>query len=178
MKKNVVPWIFAVIVLTGLLILSVILGMSGYYFSISYMYSNSDLVVGNNLSIGVEPNQSNVASFTFDGAYFPNEKVPQVVQINASDLNTDVAVRVKARVFGESDADIGFVTTEHFEEAEDGYFYYDGVLKGGNKITFCTYVVMPSSLNFVKNEKYILTFVVETLDSNLEVDSIWKKVLQ
>lgn len=179
MKKSSVAWLFAVIILSILLIISIILGWNGYYFSVSYLNSKSDLVVGDSVSIKVEPNQSNVVSFTFDGAFLPNEIIPQVVQINATDLNYDVAVRVKAKVFGlENETDFDFVTTEHFEKSEDGYYYFDDVLKGGNKITFCNYVVMPESKEFVSKEKYILTFVVETLDSSLEVENIWKNVQQ
>jgi len=179
MKKNTVPWLFAVIILSGLLVLSIILGLSGYYFSVSYLHSNSDLVVGDTVCVSVGPNQSNVVSMTFDGSYLPSEAIPQVVQINASNLNYDVAVRVKAKTFGiENEAEFDFVTTEHFEKAEDGYYYFDDVLRGGNKITFCNYLVIPDETNFVSKEKYILTFVVETLDINQNVQNIWKNVQQ
>ena len=120
MKKSNVGWIFAVIVLSFLLILSLILGASGYYYSISYLNSDSDLTVGDSFSIGVNPNQASVASFTFDGSFLPGETIPQVIQINAQDLNSDVRVRVKAKIFGVvSDTEFDFVTSEHFEKYED-----------------------------------------------------------
>lgn len=179
MKKETLPWAFAVLMLVIVLIVSIILGVSGYYFSLSYLNSNSDLVVGDTVSIGVKPNQANVASFTFDGGYMPNEKIPQVVQINATVLDADVKVRVKAQIFGKNqDINFDFVTTEHFELAEDGYYYYDDVLTGGNKITFCNYIVVPDDLSMTSKEKYILTFVVETLESDLDVENIWKNVQQ
>ena len=179
MKKSNVGWIFAVIILSILLILSLILGMSGYYYSISYLNSNSDLTVGDSFSIGVNPNQASVASFTFDGAFLPGETIPQVVQINAQDLNSDVRVRVKAKIFGiVSDTEFDFVTSEHFEKAEDGYYYYDDVLQGGNKITFCTYIVLAKDADFVSREKYIISFVVETLETKFDDQNIWKNVQQ
>lgn len=179
MKKSNVGWIFAVIVLSILLILSLILGASGYYYSISYLSSDSDLTVGDSFSIGVNPNQASVASFTFDGSFLPGETIPQVIQINAQDLNSDVRVRVKAKIFGVAgDTEFDFVTSEHFEKAEDGYYYYDDVLHGGNKITFCTYLVLPKDADFVSKEKYILTFVVETLETKFDDQNIWKNVQQ
>ncbi|MGN1201203.1 MAG: hypothetical protein ACI4R8_02945 [Candidatus Caccovivens sp.] len=179
MKKQYIGWLFAVIVLSCLLVISVILGLTGYYFSVSYLYSNSQLVVGDQVTVTVEPNQSNVVSFTFDGSFLPNETIPQVVQISATDLNSDCNVRVKAKVFGvKNKIEFDFVTTEHFEKAPDGYYYYDGVLNGGNKITFCNYLIMPKSEDFVSKEKYILTLVVETLESKYDVENIWKNVQQ
>lgn len=177
MKKRSVAWLFIVIGLSVLLAISVYLGLSGYYFSTAFLHSNSDIVVGDFVTINVLPNQSNVASFTFDGGYLPEEKISQVVQIEASDLNADVAVRVKAVVFGaEQESQFEFVTTEHFEEADDGYYYFNGVLNGGNKVTFCNYLKVPKGSKFVGNEKYVLSLVVETLESRFDVDEIWKKV--
>lgn len=179
MKKSSVPWLFAVLILTALLIISVVLGMTGYYFSVSYLNSNSELKVGDTVSISVLPNQSNVASFTFDGAYLPNENVPQIIQINAQDLNADVKVRVKAKIFGVTkDTEFDFITTEHFEKHDDGYYYYDDVLLGGNKITFCNYIIIPEDADFASREKYILSFVVETLESKFDSENIWGIVQQ
>lgn len=174
MKKSSIGWLFAVIILSVLLVLSLILGFSGFFFSVSYLNSNSELTVGDNFSIAVKPNEASVASFTFGGAYLPGERIPQVVQINAQNLNSDVKVRVKAKIFGvDDDTEFDFVTSEHFDRAEDGYFYYDDVLLGGNKITFCTDIIVPSDSNLVGKEKYILTFVVETLETQFDVDEIW-----
>lgn len=177
MKKSNVAWIFVVVILSTLLILSVFLGASGYYFSVNYLSSKSDIVVGDTVSIGVKPNQSNIASFTFDGGYLPNEIIPQVVHINGQDLNSDVVLRVRARVFGAPNVtELDFVTTDHFEKRDDGYYYFDDILKGGNKITFCNYILIPDDVDLSSNEKYILTIVVETLESGLVEENIWKNV--
>lgn len=177
MKKSNVAWTFAVVVLSLLLILSVILGMSGYYFSVNYLNSNSDLIVGDTFSIGVDANQSNVVSFTIDGGYLPNEVIPQVIHINGENLNKDVYLRVKAEIFGVPNfAEIDFITTQHFEKLDDGYYYYDEVLKGGNKVTFATYVVIPPEIDLSSDEKYIVSIVVETLESDVDVENIWKNV--
>lgn len=173
MKKSSVPWLFAVIILSFLFILSIILGLTGYYFSVAYLNSNSEIVLGETVSISVLPNQSNVVSFTIDGAFMPNETLPQIVQINAEDMERDLRVRVKAEVFGLNE-EFDFVTTDHFEKASDGYYYFDDVLKGGNKITFCNYLVTPRESEFLSRQKYILSIVVETLETQFDSQNIWK----
>lgn len=177
MKKSTVAWTFTVVVLSLLLVLSVVLGMSGYYFSVNYLNSNSDIVVGDTFSIGVNPNEASVVSWTIDGGYLPNEVIPQVIHINGQDLNKDVYLRVKAEVFGTPNfAEIDFITTQHFEKQEDGYYYFDELLKGGSKVTFATYVVIPPEIDLSSNEKYIVTIVAETIESGVDVENIWKNV--
>lgn len=177
MKKSNVAWSFVVGILSLLLILSVILGMSGYYFSVNYLNSKSDIMVGNSFSISVKPNEANLVCFTIDGGYLPNEVIPQTIHISGEDLNKDAYIRVKARVFGVPNvAELDFVTTEHFEKQDDGYYYFDDVLKGGNKVTFATYLLVPPEIDLASNEKYILSIVVESLESNVDVENIWKNV--
>ena len=174
MQKKDVAWLFAVLILSAALVISIVLGVMGYFSSITFLNSKTDLVMGDTISIGVEPNQASVASFTFDGSFLPNENLPQTIQINALDLNADVRVRVKAKIFGaQGEETFDFITSEHFEKAEDGYYYFDDILHGGNKITFCNYVVTPKDSNFFSGEKYVLTVVVETLESKYD-ENIWK----
>lgn len=179
MRKSNVAWLFAVIVLSFLLVLSFILGLSGYYFSMTYMNSDADIVVGDTVSIGVRANEASVMSFTFDGGYLPNELMPQIIQINGQDLNQNIRIRIKSTVFGSEElSELKFITTDHFEQADDGYYYYDDILRGGNKITFCNFVEFPRNAEFSSNEKYILTVVVETLEENIDYQNVWKNVQQ
>lgn len=174
-KKDSFLWLFTSIGLFVLLIVSVVLGMTGYYFSVAYQNANSDFVVGDVVEINVIPNQATVASFTFDGGFLPEENIPQIVHIKSMDLNNDVFLRVKSLVFGgESDESFDFITTEHFEKGVDGYYYFDGLLLGGEKISFCNYLKYPLKSDFEPDKKYILAIVVETLDSEVEIEKIWK----
>lgn len=172
MKKKDIAWLFSVIVLSVLLIVCIILGTTGFFSSVTYLRSASDLKVGETVNIAVMPNQSNVLSYTFDGGFFPDELIPQIVQISGEVLDSDVWVRVKAKVFGESETNFDFVTSEHFEKSEDGYYYFDDVLHGGNKITFCTYITTPKDNQFVSGEKYVLSIIVETLETKYD-KTIW-----
>ena len=177
MKKANVAWGFAVGILSILLILSIILGFNGYFFSVNYLNSKADITVGDSFSISVNPNQANLVSFIIDGGYLPNEVIPQTIYINAEELNKDCKIRVKSKVFGASNVEeIDFITTQHFEKESDGYYYFDDVLKGGNKITFATYIVIPPKIDLKSEDKYILSIFVEALDADLESEIIWKNV--
>ncbi len=176
MKKENVAWLFTVIVLSILLILSIILGVTGYYSSVNFLHSNSDLQIGDSASVAVRPNETSVISYTFDGSFLPNETLPHVIQISNTNSSSDLRVRVKAVVFGLTRVvPFEFVTTEHFEQAVDGYYYYDELLKSGNKITFSNYITIPADNEFESGEKYILTVIVETLDS--KCDNIWEQTV-
>ena len=174
MKKSSYIWLFVVIALSVLLAISVVLGLTGYYFSVSYRNFDSDLVVGESAVVPVKTNEATVISYTFDGGYLPEENIPQVIQVELKDLERDVFLRVKAAVFG-GDEEFNFITTEHFIKEEDGYYYYDQVLTGGNKISFCNFIKFPLKSNFEPNRKYVLSLVFETLSSELEVEKIWKR---
>ncbi len=140
----------------------------------SYIRSDSDLTVGDTISIIVQNNSAAVASVTMDGGFLQNESVPQIVQINAQNLKGAVNVRVKAELFGGENIAFDFVTTDHFVKDVDGYYYLDTPLQEGNKATFCSYIVIPEGVQLVSSKKYILTFVVETLNVENDAELIWK----
>ncbi len=175
MKKSTYPWIFSVVVLTVLLVITFFLGYTGYFFSLSYLSSETDLTLGDSVLINISPNETSVVSYTFDGAYLPGERLEQIVQIKASDLESDLRVRVKAEVFSEDETfAFDFVTTEDFVRADDGYFYLNGSLAAGNKTTFCTSVILPSETVFSSGKKYVLSIIVENLEDKFDVDTIWQ----
>lgn len=171
MTKRDVGWLFACLFLGLALFVSVILGVTGYFSSVAYLKSQTDLTVGDSLVIACEANGTAVMSCTFDGAYLSGERLSQVVQISSLQNDVDLKVRVKSVVSGNDD-NFSFVTSEHFTLDEDGCYYYDDVLASGTKITFCTALVIPSDASFVSGERYVLTFVVEALEEQYAA-SVW-----
>ena len=171
MKKSY-PYIFTIVILVVLLGISLYLGFSGYLFSVAMNNISSDLSLGETVEVEISPNETSVFSFTLDGSYLPNEKIPQVVQIRASDVDKEMRVRVKAEIFARDKlTPIDFVANQNFLKATDGYFYLNGNLAGGNKVTFCDYIVIPAEAKLNSKEKYVLTIVVENIDASLE--NIW-----
>ena len=174
MKKSTYPWLFSVIILVVLLLVSLYLGYSGYFFSISMISSPTDVKLGETVQINLSPNETSVVSFTLDGAYLPGEKIPQTIQLKADNLDKDLKVRVKAEIFSNNKVtDLDFVTTDFFVKGTDDYFYYTDALAGGNKVTFCSYLVIPDDSELISKEKYVLSVVVENLDASLDVEEIW-----
>ena len=177
MKKESVPWLVAVISLSLILVAVFALGVSGYFFSLSHLHFDTDLNLGDSVTIAVFPNETSVASLSFDGAYLPDEKLPQNIQINAEKLTSDVFIRIKSKIFcKEDDAKLEFVTSEKFSLEDDGYYYYDGTILGGDKVTFCEYIKIPADVKLDSNKKYILTIVVECLDSTQDISAIWGEI--
>ena len=177
MEKRCVSWLFFIVILIALLLISVVLGITGYFSSITYLKSSTDLKVGENIVMHLQPNQSSVMSFTFDGGYLPDEKIPQNIQFVADDLNVDLMVRVKSQIFGTDQKGVITFESGRFQKSDDGYYYFDDFLKGGNKISFCSYIIMPDETVFVSGEKYVLSIVVETLNSEFG-ENIWRNVQQ
>lgn len=174
MKKQSLPWLIAVISLSLVLIAVFALGVSGYFFSLPHLHFDTDLNLGESVTISVFPNETSVSSWSFDGAYLPNEKIPQKIQINAEKLTSDVFIRIKSKIFcKEGDAQFEFLTTEKFSLEEDDYYYYDGTILGGDKVTFCEYAKVPQNVKLDSDKKYIVSIIVECLDSTQDISSLW-----
>lgn len=178
MNKSNIGWLFAVIALSILLTVSIILGINGYYFSLSFLWAKSDISVGKTATIEVLPDEASVLSFTFDGSYLPKEKLPQKIQISAKNSNKDLLVRVKSHIFGdESDSKLEFYTDDRF--VFDGQYYmFKDVLGYGGKTLFCEYIQIPEDNNLSSKEKYILSIVVETVENTPENQIKWGFVQQ
>lgn len=173
MNKSNIGWLFAVSALAILLIVSIILGVNGYFFSMSFTKLNSDISVGKTSTIEVLPDEASVLSFTFDGSYLPNEKIPQKIQISAKNAENDTLIRIKAKVFGDAiEEKLEFSTTENFN-FDGEYYYYKDVLGAGGKVLFCDYIKIPLENNFSSKEKYILTIVVESAENSEENQQKW-----
>ena len=173
MNKTHIGWLFAVIALSILLIVSIILGVNGYYFSMSFLQSKSDITIGETATIEVLPDEASVLSFTFDGTFMPKEKLPQKVQISAKNSDKDLLIRVKSRVFGdETDEKLEFWTDDKF--VYDGeYYYFKDVLGFGGRILFCDYIQIPEKSNLSSKEKYILSIVVEAVENTQDNQIKW-----
>lgn len=137
------------------------------------MNAPTDIQVGDTVQINLSPNETSVVSFTLDGAYLPGERIPQIIQLKADNLEKDLKVRVKAEIFQKHGDRFRFCDDRLFTKGADNYFYYTDTLAGGNKTTFCSYLVIPEDSELLSKEKYVLSVVVENLDASLDVEQIW-----
>ncbi len=176
MKKNkpMHGWLFAVISLVILLGISVYLGVSGWYFTTDFS-QNNDLVLGNNVEIAVKKNESATASFSFSGGIIPGEKLPQIVSIKNMSEEGKTFLRAKIYIFmaDSSLATMSLVTSNNWVYNEDGYYYFTDELISQGKANLASHIVMDENSALCGEKNYIMTILVESVDTTLQVQDIW-----
>ena len=135
----------------------------------------TDLKVGETIQLDISKNMANSVSLIFDGAILNGESIPQVISIkNESDV--DLYLRAKVFIFSQDNKnmqiDINQTINWYYNE-NDGYFYFNSLLKSGEKVSLCSDVVTPEDCELNTNKKYILTVLFESLDQIQNVDEIW-----
>lgn len=176
MKKNepYYGWLFAVVSLLILLGISIYLGVSGWYFS-SNLTQTSDMVLGNTVEMSIKENQSTTCSFTLSGAYLPEEELPQIISVKNSSEKSKVFLRAKIYIFMESStiAKMSMNTNTNWYLGDDGYYYYRDELIEQGKASVCSGIVIGQDSMLCGEKSYVVTILVESLDSSLDVETIW-----
>ena len=167
-------WLFAVVTLAILLGISIYLGISGWYFTTEWSRS-SDIVLGNNVEMSVKKNQAASCSFSFSGGFLPGEKLAQIVSVKNAGEDGKVLLRAKVYVFMTDSnlADIQFITSEHWVKGDDGYYYFTDEVLAQSKVNICSHVVISENSTLASEKSYIMTVLVEALDSSLDSKSVW-----
>lgn len=173
--KSFYSWLFAVIILSVLLAISVYLGVSGWYFS----NDNSrvtDFQLGNNIEIAVNKNSANSVSLNFNGSFLSGEKLKQIVAIKNFEQEGDIYVRAKAFVYssGNEYRPVSLITTQNWVyNDQDGYYYFKESLPFQNKISLCSQIYLDEDFTLSSSENYIITFLVETLSVDHTIEAFW-----
>lgn len=167
-------WIFLCVVLVFGIIISIILGFSGIKSSSSLI---PNLKLGDYLQLDVRGNQANALSVNVEGSYLPGEKLKQDLFVKNLEVDNEVYIRGKIYIFSSENniVDVGVELSPNWKyNLQDGYYYFNEGLSPQNKITFATNIILDESGRLYSGRKYILTFLVETLDSLQLVNSVWK----
>lgn len=173
--KSNFGWIFTCGLLFVLLIGSLYLGISGWYFKNDNSYT-TDLKLGQTIQLDIQNNQANSASLNLDGAYLAEARLPQIISIK--NVETDKSLYLRAKVFVYSgdnrNLDVDIVETINWKfNSDDGYYYFDDVLSANNKIALCSHVIIGDNNEMNTNTKYILTVLVEALNDTEDIEQIW-----
>ena len=167
-SKQNATWIFIVSILTMFLALSIYLGASGWYFSGKQNYA-SDFQLGRIIQLEAKPNQADAKSLNIEGAFLPEERLPQTVAIkNYSEQ--PLFVRVRAKIENEQSVfslDVGETSNWHYN-SEDGYYYLKDAILQDEKVSFCSYISISENLLLHSSKKYLITFIVEAYTENLQ----------
>ncbi|MBO5394760.1 MAG: hypothetical protein J6A28_02520 [Clostridia bacterium] len=173
-KENAV-WVFIVALLSGLLALSIYLGMSGWYFK-SQQNVATDLIIGKTVQTAIKANEANAISLNLEGAYLPGEKLPQIIAIKNIDDEKNLYIRAKAFIESGDNASsqLSLIQTANWTyNSADGYCYYNDLLTPQNKVALCSDIISPQNPALQTSKKFIITFVFESLDSSQNVEIIW-----
>ena len=175
LTKSNFGWIFATFGLCILLIISVYLGVSGWYFKNDLSYT-TDLEIGKSICIGIKENQANAVSFNLDGSYLNGFKLPQIVSVRNSSSEKDIFLRAKVYVYT-SDSQVYKMNIDNTANwtynLEDDYYYFNSTLAREDKVALCSSIAFDEEGSYVTNVKYIVTFVFETLSSSEDVERLW-----
>lgn len=174
-EKKYFSWLFAVIVLSILLVISIILGVSGWYFS-NEKSKVTDFKLGSDVEIFLNKNSANSVSMDFDGAFISGEKLDQIVAIKNLDQASDIYVRAKGFVYSSANEfePISFVTTDNWVyNANDGYYYFKDAVPAQNKISLCSQIFLDEQYTLISSSNYIITFLVEGISIDHSVQSFW-----
>lgn len=177
LSKENFGWIFACFALAVLLAISIYMGATGWYFENDRSFT-TDLELGKTMQIGVKKNEANALSFNLEGSYLSGERLPQLVSVKNLDQQSDVYLRAKVYIYSGSNQilDMNMVETVNWQyDEEDGYFYFNSLLTPENKVALCSYIFIDEDANLHTDTKYIVTFVIESLDSTQDVALVWGK---
>lgn len=177
MKKDkyFFSWLFAVIVLSVLLLLSIYLGLSGWYFK-NQNSQVTDFKLGEFLQLESHKNSANSASLDYSGSFIGGEKLPQVVSIKNFDEEGDSYIRAKAFLSSSlHDQKQVFLTTSSnwIYNEQDGYYYFTESLPPQNKISLCSQIYLDRENDLSSRKSYIITFLVEALSVTEDIQKIW-----
>ena len=174
-SKDNFGWIFTCVGLAILLALSVYMGISGWYFENDRSFS-TDIQLGKTMQIGIKKNEANAVSFNLDGSFLAGERLPQLVSIKNLDEIEDVYLRAKIFIYSGTNQTIkmNMVETINWQyNQDDGYFYFNSLLTPQNKVALCSYVFVDEDAILYTDTKYIVTIVIESLDSAQDAEGIW-----
>lgn len=172
MKKETKNWIFKIILVGALVLVGVaILSFQTTGFSDMKKYAR----LGDEISIKSKLNSCSSNIINFDGSYLPNDSYSQVVKVYVPENEVDCVIRVNAYLLtdkGEIE-NVSIQTPSTWLFAQDGYYYYQNIVKGGEIINFSRSVKIPD-IYLNSQNLYSLIFNVETikLDEYI-IENLW-----
>lgn len=173
-KKNF-GWLFTCVGLAILLALSVYLGFSGWYIQNEQIRA-TDLELGKTVQIGVKKNEASAISFNLDGSYLADERLPQIVSVKNLDEENTLYLRAKIFIYSAKNQmlKMNMVETVNWQyNKEDGYYYFNSLLTPQNKVSLCSYVFIDEKTSLLTDTKYIVTILIEALDSSQDIVNVW-----
>ena len=167
---------FAIIALSLLLVASIILGLTGAFFT-----ANTDvegtITLGNPVNIGITQGGASAETLTFTGVAMPGTVYDQVIGISQPASTSDSVVRAKLTLTntGSASVNVTATTSDEWQQGDDDYYYFNGIVHAGESHDFITAITVPESLtNADANKTYAINIVVEAIQhANGAASEVW-----
>lgn len=175
-KRRVSSSTIAIITLSILLAVAITVGITLAYFTANANVAGT-ITLGNPVTIGITQGGASVSSLTFSNDALPGTVYTQPIGIQAPAEMTEALMRAKLTITNVDGASINVeaTTTDSWEDADDGYYYYNGTVTANASIDFVTAVTVPTSLtNDDAKKTYTIDVVVETIQqANNAANAVW-----
>lgn len=167
---------FAIIALSLLLVASIILGVTGAFFSGNADVSGT-ITLGDPVTIGVTQGGASASSLTFTGVAMPGTVYDQAIAITQPASTSDSVVRAKLTLnnAGGVSVNVEATTASGWTKGTDEYYYYEGIVKAGESHDFVTSIKVPTALtNADANKSYSINIIVEAIQhANGAANEVW-----
>ena len=167
---------FAIIALSLLLVASIVLGLTGAFFTGNANVEGT-ITLGNPVNITITQGGASAETLTFTGTAMPGTVYDQAIAIKQPNSTSDSVVRAKLTLTntGSASVNVTATTAEDWVEGDDNYYYYQGVVRAGESHDFVTSITVPTSLtNADANKTYTISIVVEAIQhANGAANEVW-----
>ena len=167
---------FAIIALSLLLVASIVLGLTGAFFTGNANVEGT-ITLGNPVNITITQGGASAETLTFTGTAMPGTVYDQAIAIKQPNSTSDSVVRAKLTLTntGSASVNVTATTAENWVEGDDDYYYYQGVVRAGESHDFVTSITVPTSLtNADANKTYTISIVVEAIQhANGAANEVW-----
>ena len=165
LSKKDKNYIFSIVILAILLVLSVIYNVVGG-FGIEYSV-NCASEVGDDYTLKLDGIGAKGKSFALKGSSLPNDKIKQKFVIVLPELGAqNTVLRAKASLLDTDVMLLGFDTWQ--KDENDGYYYFLGEMYSNQSIGLCSEILW-GDVELKNSMVYAVEFVVELYyQSNIE----------
>ena len=157
LSKKEKNYIFSIVILAILLVLSVIFNIVGG-FGIEYSV-NCVSEVGDDYTLKLDGIGAKSKSFALMGSSLPSDKVKQKFVIVLPDMDTqNTVLRAKANLL---DSDVELLGFDLWQKNEqDGYYYFFGEIYSNQSIGLCSEILW-GDVELKNSMVYAIEFVIE-----------------
>lgn len=166
----------AIVALSILLGLSVIFGVTAAFFTANQA-ATGDITLGDPVNINITQGGASVTALTFAGTAMPGTVYDQVIGISVPTNSSDCVVRGKLTITnaGGASVNVEATTDTNWVKGDDGYYYFNGVMKANDTAGFVNKITVPKTLtNEDANKTYSIAVQVEAIQfANGAASEVW-----